>query len=194
MMAISRGFGGRRRDDVDPSRLPPGHYYERGCPSPVGRTDAAPSFSNTQLAINRYAIRWTDATRPPDARSAPAQHAVRRRGSHSRPVDGARRHSRGLPHRRALEAEHSLTAREKQSRALLLSSFFWTLGEANRIRLRRKMLELLDQHDSLADRRLILRAIDETWPATARPPAAQRVADFYLERPDIANRPGAYGI
>jgi len=87
-----------------------------------------------------------------------------------------------------------LTAREKQSRALLLSSFFWTLGEADRSRLRRKMLELLDQHDSLADRRLILRAIDETWPATARPPAAQRVADFYLERPDIANRPGAYGV
>jgi hypothetical protein len=87
-----------------------------------------------------------------------------------------------------------LTAREKQSRAMLLSSFFWTLGEADRIRLRRKMLELLDQHDSLADRRLILRAIDETWPATARPPAAQRVADFYLERPDIANRPGAYGV
>ena len=85
-------------------------------------------------------------------------------------------------------------AREKQSRALLLSSFFWTLGEADRSRLRRKMLELLDQHDSLADRRLILRAIDETWPATARPPAAQRVADFYLERPDIANRPGAYGV
>jgi len=32
MTAISRGFGGRRRDDVDPSRLPPGHYYERGFP------------------------------------------------------------------------------------------------------------------------------------------------------------------
>jgi hypothetical protein len=30
MTPISRGFGGRRRDDVDPSRLPPGHYYERG--------------------------------------------------------------------------------------------------------------------------------------------------------------------
>ena len=102
--------------------------------------------------------------------------------------------ARGLTHRRALEAEHSLTAREKQSRVLLLSSFFWTLGEADRSRLRRKMLELLDQHDTLADRRLILRAIDESWPATARPPAAQRVADFYLERPDIANRSGAYGV
>jgi hypothetical protein len=56
------------------------------------------------------------------------------------------------------------------------------------------MLELLDQHGTLADRRLILRAIDETWPTTARPPAAQRVAGFYLERPNIANRPGAYGV
>jgi DMSO/TMAO reductase YedYZ molybdopterin-dependent catalytic subunit len=26
MTPISRGFGGRRRDDVDQSRLPPGHY------------------------------------------------------------------------------------------------------------------------------------------------------------------------
>jgi DMSO/TMAO reductase YedYZ molybdopterin-dependent catalytic subunit len=32
MTPISRGFGGRRRDDVDPSRLPPDHYYERGFP------------------------------------------------------------------------------------------------------------------------------------------------------------------
>jgi DMSO/TMAO reductase YedYZ molybdopterin-dependent catalytic subunit len=39
---ISRGFGGRRRDDVGPSRLPPGHYYERGFPvqsaGPIART------------------------------------------------------------------------------------------------------------------------------------------------------------
>ena len=87
-----------------------------------------------------------------------------------------------------------MTASEKQSRALLLSSFFWTLGEADRGRLRRTMRELLDHDDTLADRLLILRAVDDTWPATARPPAAQRVADFYLERPDVANRPGAYGV
>jgi cysteinyl-tRNA synthetase len=37
MTPICRGFGGRRRDDVDSSRLPPGHYYERGFPGPVGR-------------------------------------------------------------------------------------------------------------------------------------------------------------
>jgi hypothetical protein len=87
-----------------------------------------------------------------------------------------------------------LTAREKRSRVLLLSSFFWTLGEADRSRLRRKMRELLDLDDNLADRLLILRAIDETWGATARPAAARRVAHFYLERPDVADRPGAYGV
>ena len=32
MTPISRGFSGRRRDDVDPSRIPPGQYYERGFP------------------------------------------------------------------------------------------------------------------------------------------------------------------
>jgi hypothetical protein len=30
MAPISRGFGGRRRDGIDPSRIPPGQYYERG--------------------------------------------------------------------------------------------------------------------------------------------------------------------
>jgi hypothetical protein len=87
-----------------------------------------------------------------------------------------------------------LTAREKQSRALLLSSFFWTLGDADRGRLIRTMRELLDLDDTLADRLLILRAIDDTWPATARPPATQRVADFYLGRTDVADLPGAYGV
>ncbi len=87
-----------------------------------------------------------------------------------------------------------MTTREKQSRALLLSSFFWTLGDADRGRLRRKMRDLLDHDDTRADRLLILGAVDDTWPAIARPPAAQRVADFYLERPDVANRPGAYRV
>lgn len=87
-----------------------------------------------------------------------------------------------------------MTDREKQSRALLLSSFFWTLGDADRGRLRRTMRELLDHDDTLADRLVILRAIDDTWPLTDRPPAAKRVADFYRERPDVASRPGAYGV
>jgi hypothetical protein len=93
-----------------------------------------------------------------------------------------------------VETEQSLTACEKESRVLMLQAFFWTLGEPGRSRLRRTMREWLDRDDTLADRQLILRAIDETWPATSRPSTAQRVADFYLERPDVANRPGAYGI
>jgi DMSO/TMAO reductase YedYZ molybdopterin-dependent catalytic subunit len=32
MARISRGFGGRRRDDGDSSRIPPGQHYERGLP------------------------------------------------------------------------------------------------------------------------------------------------------------------
>jgi hypothetical protein len=32
MTSISRAFGGRCRDDVDPSRIPPGRCYERGLP------------------------------------------------------------------------------------------------------------------------------------------------------------------
>jgi hypothetical protein len=87
-----------------------------------------------------------------------------------------------------------LTARVKQSRALLLSSFFWTHGDADRGRLTRTMRELLDHDDTLADCLPILRPEDDTWPATARPPATQRVADFYLERTDVANRPGAHDV
>ena len=67
-----------------------------------------------------------------------------------------------------------MTDREKQSRALLLSSFFWTLGDADRGRLRRTMRELLDHDDTLADRLVILRAIDDTWPLTDRPPARRQ--------------------
>ncbi len=32
MTPISRGFGGRRRPDVDPSRVPPGQYVTPDCP------------------------------------------------------------------------------------------------------------------------------------------------------------------
>jgi hypothetical protein len=84
--------------------------------------------------------------------------------------------------------------RQKERRVTRLSGFFWGLGEAERTPLRRTMRKLLDGDDTLADRLLILRAIDETWPRDVRPAAAQRVADFYLDRPDVANRPGAYGV
>jgi DMSO/TMAO reductase YedYZ molybdopterin-dependent catalytic subunit len=43
MTPISRGFGARRRDDVDPSPIPPGQYYERGFPVlSAGPTPRAP--------------------------------------------------------------------------------------------------------------------------------------------------------
>jgi hypothetical protein len=43
MVPISRGFGGRRRDDVDPSRIPPAQYYERSFTVPsVGPTPRTP--------------------------------------------------------------------------------------------------------------------------------------------------------
>jgi hypothetical protein len=42
MAPISRGFGGRRRDGIDPSRIPPAQDYERGFlsrrPGPTPRT------------------------------------------------------------------------------------------------------------------------------------------------------------
>ena len=88
----------------------------------------------------------------------------------------------------------SFSDRQREGHVLRLSGFFWGLGEAERTPLRRTMRKLLDRDDTIADRLLILRAIDETWPVAARPASAQRVADFYLERPDVANRPGAYGV
>jgi hypothetical protein len=36
-----RGFGGRRRDGIDPSRIPPGQCYERGFPVLSAGPDAA---------------------------------------------------------------------------------------------------------------------------------------------------------
>ena len=88
----------------------------------------------------------------------------------------------------------SLSDSQKESRVELLSGFFRGLGDAERTRLMRTMRDLLDRDDTLADRLLILRAIDDTWAVAARPPAAQRVADFYRERPDVATRAGAYGV
>jgi hypothetical protein len=86
-----------------------------------------------------------------------------------------------------------LSDEQKLRRVLLLSDFFRGLGEADGARLRRTMRRMLDRADNIPDRALILRSIDETWPDATRPVAAQRVADFYLERPDVADRPGAYG-
>jgi len=56
------------------------------------------------------------------------------------------------------------------------------------------MCALLDWDRELADRSVILQAIAMTWRPEARPDAARRVAEFYLQREAVADRPGAYGI
>jgi DMSO/TMAO reductase YedYZ molybdopterin-dependent catalytic subunit len=62
MAPISRGFGGRRRDDVDPSRIPPGQYYERGFPvlsaGPTPRTPLEEWTFSIQHAVDE-ARAWT---------------------------------------------------------------------------------------------------------------------------------------
>jgi hypothetical protein len=55
MTPISRGFGGRRHDDVDPSRIPPGKYYERGFPVLSARP-------TPRTPLRRVPIRWHVAT------------------------------------------------------------------------------------------------------------------------------------
>jgi len=87
-----------------------------------------------------------------------------------------------------------LTDQQKDSRAIYLSSFFWTIGPSERVHLIRTMRAILDHDDDVADRVLILRAIAEAWPPGQRPAAAQHVADFYRDRPDVADRAGAYGV
>ena len=62
MTPISRGFGGRRRDDVDASRIPPGQYYERGFPvlsaGPTPRTPLEEWTFSIQGAVDE-ARSWT---------------------------------------------------------------------------------------------------------------------------------------
>ena len=40
-MQITRGFHGRRRENVDPSRVPPGQYLTDDFPGALGRPDPA---------------------------------------------------------------------------------------------------------------------------------------------------------
>ena len=62
MVPISHGFGGRRRDDVDRSRIPPGQYYERGFPvlsaGPTPRTPLQEWTFSIQGAVDQ-ARSWT---------------------------------------------------------------------------------------------------------------------------------------
>jgi hypothetical protein len=59
MAPNSRGFGGRRRDGIDPSRIPPGQYYERGFP-----VLSAGPMPRTPLE------EWTFSTRSPSCEAA----------------------------------------------------------------------------------------------------------------------------
>jgi DMSO/TMAO reductase YedYZ molybdopterin-dependent catalytic subunit len=62
MTPISRGFGGRRRDDVDASRIPPGQYYEHDFPvlsaGPTPRTRLDDWTFSIQGAVSQ-ARAWT---------------------------------------------------------------------------------------------------------------------------------------
>ncbi|MGA8338557.1 MAG: molybdopterin-dependent oxidoreductase [Solirubrobacteraceae bacterium] len=62
MASISRAFGGRRRDEVDPSRIPPGWCYERGLPvlsaGPTPRTPVEEWMFSIHGAVEE-ARSWT---------------------------------------------------------------------------------------------------------------------------------------
>ena len=62
---ISRGFGGRRRRDVDPSRIPPGQYVVDDFPvlsaGPTPTADlAAWTFTITGAVDERVAWSWEE--------------------------------------------------------------------------------------------------------------------------------------
>jgi hypothetical protein len=85
-----------------------------------------------------------------------------------------------------------MTDRERSSRVLRLSGFFWCLDRRQQRRLQETMAAL-KADEKIPDRELILQSIERTWRETG-PPIAARVEAFYRERPDDADRPGAYGV
>src|SRR6266508_6544647 len=62
MPPISRGFHGRRRDEVDPARVPPGQYVVRDFPvlsaGPTPRTQLE-EWSLSILGAVQEAVSWT---------------------------------------------------------------------------------------------------------------------------------------
>ena len=87
-----------------------------------------------------------------------------------------------------------MTPPQKQACVLFFSQFFFAVREDDRYLLDWVMRELLDADEALPDRVLVLRAIDRTWSAQARPAGASQVHAFFVERPEVADRPGAYGV
>jgi hypothetical protein len=69
-----RGFGGRRRDGIDPSRTPPGQCYERGFPvlsaGPTPRTPLeewtfSTRSSSCEAAVIFKLLRTANRAAPP---------------------------------------------------------------------------------------------------------------------------------
>ena len=62
MTPVTRGFFGRRQDDGDPTRIPPGQYLERGFPvlsaGPTPRVDVAAWSFSIQGAVDTP-VTWT---------------------------------------------------------------------------------------------------------------------------------------
>jgi hypothetical protein len=67
MAPNSRGFGGRRRDGIDPSRIPPGQYYERGVYERSGSIDEVLGEVKHLVVLIRLAVE-TDADLSRDPR------------------------------------------------------------------------------------------------------------------------------
>jgi hypothetical protein len=86
------------------------------------------------------------------------------------------------------------TPRTSKDRALCLSGFVDVLLAANRVRFDPAILALLDSDDGLPDREVSLRAVGRVWPDEPRPANVEHVRSFFLERPDAADRPGAYAL
>jgi hypothetical protein len=86
------------------------------------------------------------------------------------------------------------TRRTRKARALYPSGFFYVLRAGDRFRLDRAMLALLDSDDGLPDREVILQPVDQLWPDEPRPANVEHVRSFFLERPDVADTPRAYGV
>jgi hypothetical protein len=84
--------------------------------------------------------------------------------------------------------------RTRTDRALYLSGFVYLLPAPDRVRLDRAILALLDSDDGLPDREVILRAVGQVWPHEPRPANVEHVRSFFLARPDVADRPGAYAL
>jgi hypothetical protein len=86
------------------------------------------------------------------------------------------------------------TPRTRKDRALYLSGFVYVLPAADRVRFDRAILALLDSGDGLPEREVILRAVGQVWPHEPRSANVEHVRSSFVERPDVADRSGAYAL